>query len=173
MDMVEDVFTPEVAEKMLADSGVSSGGAYTTVGFYDHTELIDMVEALSKLTNTPSPELVKSFGRYMLPRFKEGHRQFFEGHDNAYDFLETVHDTVHREVLKLYRDAELPQFETLRVGDKLLMTYRSKRPFAELAAGLIEGAFDAYDEAFVMDREDSLEGDTHVSVFHLQSLGKR
>jgi len=173
VEMVEDVFTPEVADRMITESKVSSGGGYTSVGKYDYMELMRMVGKLSEITNTPSPELVKSFGRYLLPRFKQGHSDFFASHDNTFDFLESVNDTIHREVLKLYPDAELPHFETDRIGNQLLMTYRSKRPLADLAVGLIEGAFDAYDEAFVMEREDSKEGDYHISSFSLQTLGKR
>ncbi len=173
VEMVEDVFTPEVADKMITQSGVPNGGSYTAVGKYDYKELMDMVAALSSLTSIPSPQLVKNFGHYLLPRFKEGHSDFFASHTSTFDFLESVNDTIHREVLKLYPDAELPHFETLRSEDVLVMNYRSKRPLADLAEGLIEASFNVYNEAFIMHREDSKQDDYHISSFSLQSLGKR
>ena len=63
--------------------------------------------------------------------------EFFSGVKTSFEFLESVDGHIHVEVRKLYNDAELPEFTTTRENDnKLIMTYRSKRPFADLAAGM-------------------------------------
>jgi hypothetical protein len=67
-------------------------------------------------------------------------------------------------VLKLYPDAELPTFDTSRPDeDTMIMIYRSTRPFADLAHGLIEGCIAHYGELVDVAMEDlSNEGRTHV-----------
>ena len=56
---------------------------------------------------------------------------------------------------KLYPDAELPTFEVKRPSaDELQMLYKSKRPFADLALGLIRGCADHYGERVEIERVD-------------------
>ena len=45
-EMVEEVFSAEMVEKILDDCDLESGGAYTSVGSYSHTEIISLVGAL-------------------------------------------------------------------------------------------------------------------------------
>ncbi len=168
MEMVEESFSPEIADRMIVDANVPSGGAYTSVGLYDYKEILSLVTALSKLTETSVSELVRAFGRYLLGRFVEGHGHFFANMDSTFDFLESVNDTVHTEVLKLYPDAQLPHFNTERQGSTLVMVYRSKRPFADLAEGLILSSFDHFNEKVTLQREDSRDGDYNVSRFVLK-----
>ena len=60
-----------------------------------------------------------------------------------------------REVRKLYPDAELPSFEYIvHSPGKLEMIYRSNRPFADLAQGLIEGCGERFGETLVIERND-------------------
>jgi hypothetical protein len=168
VEMVEESFSPEIADRMITEANVPNGGAYTSVGLYDHTEMLSLVTVLSQLTNTSVPELVRTFGGYLLGRFVAGHGHFFEGMNCTFDFLESVNSTVHTEVLKLYPDAQLPHFATDRSGDTLIMIYRSKRPFADLAEGLILGSFDHFNETVTLQREDSRDEDDYVSRFVLQ-----
>ena len=69
-----------------------------------------------------------------------------------------------QELRKLYPDAELPTFATSRPDDDtMVMVYQSRRPFADLAHGLIEGCITHYDEPVNVESEDlSNDGRTHV-----------
>lgn len=139
VEMVEETFSPELLDEVFDCVELASGGAYTSVGTYDHNELLQLVGELSRQTNVAVPELVNSFGHYLLKRFVEGFPQFFDGVNNAFEFLESVDNHIHVEVRKLYADAELPRFKVRRVkDDELEMVYISERPFADLAQGLIE-----------------------------------
>ena len=91
----------------------------------------------------------------MFGRFYELYPEFFEGSSTAFDFLAGIEDHVHAEVRKLYPDAELPTFETTRpTPDTLIMVYRSKRPLAIMALGLMKGCFKHFGEAVSIDQED-------------------
>lgn len=159
LEMVEEKFSPEMADRIIDGAKLESGGAYTTVGTYDHQELIALVTCLSRETGIPASDLIRTFGEHLFERFHHLFPNYFEGIPSAFDFLRQVEEYVHIEVRKLYPEAELPTFvcETPR-PDQLSMTYRSSRPFAALAEGLIRGCVAHYGEPIEVDIEDLSEG---------------
>lgn len=154
LEMVEASFGPNVADQMIVDSAVPSGGVYTSVRTYDHKELVAMVVQLSALTKTPPPVLVSAFGRYLFGRFATLYTTFFTGVTSSFAFLHNIESYIHPEVRKLYPDAELPHFDVrdLEPGG-LEMIYRSSRHFADLAEGLILGCVAHFKEAIALTRE--------------------
>ena len=164
VEMMEQEFSGEMADEIISGAQLESGGAYTTVGTYDHHEMLTLVTRLSEKTGMPVPDLINAFGRYLFGRFSELYPAFFEGVDGAFSFLDRIEEHVHVEVRKLYPDAELPTFDTSRVGDDtMVMVYQSTRPFADLAHGLIEGCIAHYGDPVDVQMEDlSGEGRTHV-----------
>lgn len=169
MAMVEDQFGFETLDTVITDADLPNQGAYSSVGAYDHKELVRMVMVLSRLTEIEASTLISAFGKYLFGRFAKKYPTFFEGPETTFEFLETVEETVHVEVLKLYPDAELPSFDfTRKTDDTVHMVYRSKRCFADLAQGLMEGCADHYGETLEIDRRDMpVESGSHV-LFELQ-----
>ncbi len=162
IEMVEEKFSPEIADEIIesASSKLDSGGAYTQVGVYDHLELVELVSELSNKTEIPVAELVTAFGTHLASRFAALYPTFFESVHSTFDFLESVDSHIHKEVLKLYPDAELPRFFTNREGDnRLVMEYQSNRPFSSLAKGLIEGSGIHYGERLTVEEEDLSGGE--------------
>ena len=164
VEMMEAEFTADMADEIISSTELESGGAYTTVGTYDHHEMLALVTQLSEKTGAPVPDLVRAFGRYLFGRFVELYPTFFEGVEGAFSFLDRIEEHVHVEVRKLYPDAELPTFATSRPNDvTMIMVYQSRRPFADLAHGLIEGCIKHYNEPINVESEDlSNDGRTHV-----------
>lgn len=160
LEMVEEKFSPEIADRIIeqASAKLSTGGAYTRVGVYDHMELIELVTALSRLANVPAKELVTTYGTHLAGRFAALFPTFFEEVTGTLDFLERVDNHIHKEVLKLYPEAELPRFAYEREGSRLVMEYQSARPFASLARGLIEGSAIYYGETLQIEEEDLSSG---------------
>jgi hypothetical protein len=170
IEMVETEFSPEIADEIIDAADLSTGGAYTSVGTYDHNELVRMVVALSQETNVEIPELIKAFGCYLFGRFLTLYPDFFDHVGNSFDFLDRIDNYVHVEVKKLYPDAELPSFETSRTDSStLIMHDKSSRPFAHLAEGLISGAIEHFNENIdVMINDHSGGQNTNVEfVLHL------
>ncbi|MHC5537349.1 heme NO-binding domain-containing protein [Singulisphaera rosea] len=158
LEMVEEVFGMDVTDRIIEESGLPSGGAYTSVATYDHHEILTLVGKLHEQTQIPVADLVRAFGRHLFQRFVTLYPAFFVDVPSAFAFLERIDGIIHVEVRKLYPDAELPGFECEPLDpDRLVMTYRSQRPFAELAEGLIQGCVEHYKEAITIERED-LEG---------------
>jgi hypothetical protein len=168
LEMVEDRFSPEIADHIIVASDLPSGGAYTSIGTYDHTEMVQLVTQLSAATGTPVPVLVHTFGKYLFGRFFVLYPQLFGDVDSAYSLLEKVDSYIHAEVLKLYPDAELPRFDCITSEPgRLTMIYRSTRGLADFAAGLIEGCIEHFGETIDVQREDLSGGHGTLVRFSL------
>lgn len=169
IEMVEDVFSPEIADQIINDTELDSDGAYTAVGTYDHHEILAMVTRLSELTSIPVGDLVQAFGKHLLNRFTELYPVFFNEVDDTFTFLDTIESHVHIEVLKLYPDAELPSFTVDHAdGKTLIMSYKSSRPFAMLAQGLIKGAAEYFNEKISIEMVDLSNGKGNHARFELK-----
>ncbi|MCY2984098.1 MAG: heme NO-binding domain-containing protein [Planctomycetota bacterium] len=159
IDMVEDVYSPEMVDTLFDSVTLRSGGAYTSVGTYDHKELVALVSELSKQTGTEIPELLRTFGKHLYKSFETKYPQFFDGVPDTLTLLERVDGHIHVEVRKLYPDAELPKFTTRRLpnGD-FEMHYDSTRHFEELAYGLIDASIQRFSEAISIEMTSTPEG---------------
>ncbi len=154
LEMVEQTFGADMVDDIIEGASLPSGGAYTAVGTYDFREILALVTTLSAKTGIPVPQLVHAYGKYLFGRFVVGFPQFFRGVPDALSFLSSIEKYIHVEVRKLYPEAELPSFDAdRRAPDTLLLTYRSTRPFADLAAGLIEGCLEHYRTPATVTRE--------------------
>jgi len=169
--MVEDRFSPDILDDVLETPGLKSGGAFTSVGYYDHTDMIKMVVALSKHVDLPVDALVAAFGEHLFTKLVTKYPALVETCDNTLDFLETVDSTVHKEVLKLYPQAELPSFACERISpDSLIMRYQSKRPFSQLALGLMRGSANFFEEKLDISFETSENEQGYAAVFEINRL---
>lgn len=154
LEMVEETFSEEMADAIIEGAHLPSGGAYTTVGTYDHLEMMALVDALHHQTGIPAAELVQNFGRYLFQRFFSLYPQMFEGIGSTTDFLMRIENYIHVEVRKLYADAQLPVFQFKQETNRFELIYRSDRPFADLAEGLIHGCIQHYGEPWILSRLD-------------------
>lgn len=155
LEMVEDTFGFDVADKIVSDEQLPSGGIYTAVGTYPYAELVTLVTNLSTETNTEIPQLLHAYGKHLFTVFAKGYGVFFEEAKNAFDFLAGIENYIHVEVRKLYPDAELPTFDIHQPNPQTLeMLYYSERGMADFAEGLIEGCISHYEETIDLHRED-------------------
>ena len=167
-EMVEESFSPEILDRIIMRANLPSGGAYTAVGTYDHVEILSLVGCLSEETGVPAGDLVRAFGRHLAARFSTLYPGFFEGVADTFEFLETIESHVHVEVRKLYPDAELPAFRTERTTERSMdMLYESRRPFADLAEGLIVGCGTHFGDEITISRSDELNGALYRTRFAL------
>ncbi len=105
------------------------------------------------------PDLLRTFGKHLFGRFVGSYPQFFEGVKSTFDFLTNIEGYIHVEVRKLYPDADLPTFEyDITEARRLTMVYRSTRPFAALAEGLILGCIEHFGERIDVQCDDLCEG---------------
>lgn len=145
-DMIEDQFGYEMVDRVIQKSNLESKGVYTSVGTYPFSELVAISEGISKQIHLPVSKLHYTFGKYAFGVFANRYKSLITGYDNVFDFLHHVEDTIHVEVLKLYPEAELPQFQSRRINaSEMELVYSSSRKMADFAEGLLEGCFEHFD----------------------------
>jgi hypothetical protein len=172
LNMVEETFSLNMVDQIIESSALPSGGAYTAVGTYPHSEIVQLVVNLSRETAIPVPTLLHSFGKRLFQSFSVRYAHFLNHTPSAFAFLEKLESYVHAEVKKLYPEAELPKFECEKLsGGRMSMIYRSHRSMADVAHGLMEGCFDHFHENVAIEREDLSEGNGSIVRFILTPVG--
>jgi len=153
--LVDNAFGADVTEDVISACELASGGAYTSVGTYSHTEFIQLLGALSTNTSIPARELCLTYGKYLFGRFSVLYPKMFEDKLPLFDFLMEIDGRIHGEVRKLYPEAELPKLDAKMVGPGTLeIFYSSKRSFGDAAEGLLLGAIEHFAEEVEIQRED-------------------
>jgi hypothetical protein len=164
LDMVGEVFSPEMVEKIIDASDLPNKGGYTDVGTYNYEELIRLVTHLSKFTGMPVPDLEIAYGKYLFTKLYKRHSKLVMATKTTFEFLDHVDRHVHVEVLKLYPDAELPRFICeIQSPNAMTMHYQSNHPFQYLAEGLILGCAAHFKEKINITSEQLGAADNKIT----------
>lgn len=145
MEVLEQQQGPEFVDDLIESCELPSGGAYTSVGTYDYTEMVTLLKALSTKTGLPIDALLDQFGEHLFSRFHTLYPELFIDIKGPIEFLNSVETIVHIEVLRLYPDAQLPKFTTVSLTENsITLAYESSRNLGHLAMGLIKGCLKHY-----------------------------
>ena len=168
-EMVVEKLGFELVDQLIEKTELATGGAYTTIGTYDHKELLALVGNLHHLTDIPVNDLLVSYGQYLFPRLMTISPGIVSQFGSSFELVSAVDSIIHVEVLKLYPDAELPEFRVIMNNEKeMQVTYTSCRPFAFLAQGLILGCSQYYNEKIAVDIENRIN-DCLINIRHRSS----
>ena len=153
LDLVEDKFGYEMVDRIITESELPSGGAYTAVGTYPFAEMVKLLGRLSHNTNIPSGQLLHLYGKHFFSVLLKSYPHFIERVNNAFELFESIDHYIHVEVQKLYPDAELPHFKTHQLNEhQLEMIYTSQRKMADFAQGLIESSMAHYGQQGTIEK---------------------
>ena len=161
----------ESLDHAIKAADLPSGGAFTAVESYPYSELEALLAALlQQNTSWQADTILQEFGLWLAKRFKTAYAGYFDGHDNAIDFLDSVDNHIHVEVRKLNPDAVPPKVRMERVEpDVYRLTYQSHRPLAQLAMGLTQGCLMAYGDRWEIDTVHT-QDEGHSMVLLLRSV---
>lgn len=168
LEMVETRFGYEVTVQMMEKGNIPDDRVYTSVGSYDHSEIVNMVIALSDITGIEVEQLCIVYGRYLFVRLMQHHEKYIDKPDSFENLLEHLNSYIHKEVKKLYPTAEVPDFiyQKLEEGH-FVLTYKSSRKMWAVAQGLIEGAL-LYFQTKANISHDFLKSDGSEVKFTIQ-----
>lgn len=160
LEFVENQHGIVMVDKLISKSDLESKGIYSAVGTYDHNEMVQLVTWLSKETKVPIGELLTIYGQHFFYILYSSYPSFFENVKGCFEFLSTLDNYIHPEVLKLYPDAELPRFETESMEEnEMHLVYHSERALYNFAEGLMHGLMTHYTEGKYSLETEVLEGD--------------
>lgn len=170
LDLVEAKFGYDVVDSILEKSDLPSGGIYTAVGTYHHSEMVQLLTHLSAETQVSVADLLKVYGRHLFGVLAKGYGHFLKNINTSFDLLENLEKYIHVEVKKLYPDAELPTFETTRIDEHTLqMIYHSERKLGDFGVGLMEACFEYFGEQATIEGTN-LEADGSVIRYIIKKL---
>lgn len=147
LELVEEKFGLEVLNEVLDLSG--DEGIYTSVGSYDHRNLVKMIINLSKKTDIEPETLQRVFGESVFKNLLATlpDQASIKDSGNTFQFVRHVEEYIHVEVKKLYPDAQPPSFDFISQNEVgLEFDYKSARCMSHVCLGLLEGCSKYFDE---------------------------
>lgn len=163
IDYLESAHGYALVDKMLSRTKLANDGAYTSGGNYPHSDFESLVNIAAEILGLSPGELLEGYGYAMTSFFYKHYHAFFDQKSDVFDFLVSIDNHIHPEVLKLYTDVELPTFNKIsRSDDELVIEYTSPRKMGDFACGLIKGSLDHYGVDAVMHKEKVKEDGTVV-----------
>lgn len=109
-------------------------------GTYPDSDFFTIVSKAVEKLNVSLNDGIHLFGKFCLPKLIAKMPQYVEKYTHPKAFLLTIHDVIHVEVKKVYKDATPPDFIYRDPApDKLIMIYKSKRKLYDFVEGLLDG----------------------------------
>lgn len=173
LNFVDTEFTPVVTEDMVGACDLPTGGAYTTVGNYDHTEMFALVDQLSKLTGRPRSALFREFGGHLLSALLRKNADALAEITDPLMVIEALSQNYDADVLGLYPDADVQALTCNRTdAGAMEVIYRSRHHLADVIEGVIGGVFAHFKTPVTIERHDEIDTETEQWVrFLLTSRG--
>lgn len=137
-------------------------------GTYPDSDFLLIVSSATQKVGVPLHEAVHAFGKFCLPKLVSKMPQYVENHSHPKTFLLTIHDIIHVEVRKVFKDATPPDF-TYRdpAPNKLVMIYNSKRKLYDFVEGLLDGVSEYFEVPITYTRTVTSTNGAEVCEFEL------
>ncbi|GAB6144538.1 heme NO-binding domain-containing protein [Desulfocicer niacini] len=155
IEMMENDFGFEVADRVIENSDTISKGVFTGVGTYPSRDMVALLTQLSAETQKPVNDLLLHFGKHLFNSFSRLYAYLITDIKDTFGLLDNIEDFIHVEVKKLYPDAQLPTIDTRMVEpDTMELIYRSRRKMGHLAHGLMMGCAACFGETMEIQMEN-------------------
>jgi len=149
VEFAEDRFGCDVVARVEG-----TAAPYGAIASYPSADLVALATRLADAGSERLDVLLRAFGERLFGRFASLYPVFFVTADSTFEFLAQIDTTIHGEVEKLYPNAEFPRFKPTTEGaDVMRLHYRSARPFADLAEGMLQGCITHFGESVDVRRE--------------------
>lgn len=163
IELVEDKFGAEMVDFIIENSDLKSEGAYTAIGTYDFSEMLQLITNLSTKTNVAIDDLLLIYGEHFFSVLEKSYPQILNLYKDPIEMLSSIENHIHVEVRKIYPDAELPTFVLEeKTEDSLKMIYKSSRAMHFFGLGLMNKTFEHFNSAGKIDYEKIKEDGTEV-----------
>jgi Haem-NO-binding len=166
-NVVEEAISHKWGEEMWDDllTAADLDGAYTALGNYPDAQLVALANAAADRLNSPVEDVLRTLGRIAFEPLLSRYTGFLEESASLREFLPTINELIHPQVLKLYPGASVPRFVLHENGDDIELDYLSVRNMCGLAEGLVLGAADHYGETVAVDQPRcKLRGDSRCTI---------
>lgn len=146
LGLVEEKFGLEMVDKIIESSDLESEGIYTSVGTYEFSEMLQLLNHLSNNTGISIDDLLLVYGEHFFSVLETNYSSLLNLYSDPIELLSSIENHIHVEVRKIYPDAELPTFQVVnKEANNLVMIYKSSRAMSSFGLGLMHKTFDYFD----------------------------
>ncbi len=146
LELVENKFGLEVVDKIIEQSNLPSKGIYTSIGTYDFSEMLSLLQHLSEHSGLSIDDLLLTYAEHFFGVLVSSYPDLINRYTDPIEMLSSIENHIHVEVQKIYPDAELPTFDVKEKTDtKLVMIYKSSRAMYSFGLGLMNKTFEHFD----------------------------
>jgi Haem-NO-binding len=163
LDLVEEKFGLEMVDKIINQSELESDGIYSSIGTYEFSEMLQLLQHLSKNTGVSIDDLLLAYGEHLFCVLEKSYQGLFATYNDPIEMLSSIENHIHVEVRKIYPDAELPSFQVIeKTGSSLIMIYKSSRAMHHFGLGLMNKTFHHFNSSATIILEKLKEDGTEV-----------
>lgn len=145
----------EFANKVIENAHLENKGAYTAIGFYQHQDILKLMESLNEFVNTPRNRLLKSYGEYFFYRLSLKYPESISKYSSTFSFLQQAPLLLDREIRKLEPEGYVPEIKTELLNPySMHLYYYSEDKLSYLLEGLISGCIGQFEEQISLKREN-------------------
>ncbi|MBT8261115.1 MAG: heme NO-binding domain-containing protein [Bacteroidia bacterium] len=170
LELVEDKFGLETVDEIIEKSDLKTNGVYTSIGTYEFSEMLQLLNNLSVKTKISVDDLLLVYGEHLFGVLRSSYPGLIESYKDPIQMLSSIENHIHVEVRKIYPDAELPSFEVIEKTSKTLtMIYRSSRAMHHFGLGLMNKTFEYFNSNATIVLEKIKEDGTEVKFIIKQN----
>ncbi|RCW93927.1 heme NO-binding domain-containing protein [Winogradskyella arenosi] len=163
LDLVEEKFGLEMVDKIITSSDLESEGAYTSVGTYRFSEMLQLLQHLSANTGISIDNLLLVYAEHFFGVIEDSYPGLLATYKDPIEMLSSIENHIHIEVRKIYPDAELPTFKVIdKTENSLVMDYKSSRAMHHFGLGLMNKTFEHFNTTATIELEKIKEDGTEV-----------
>ncbi|AXG68814.1 heme-NO-binding protein [Kordia sp. SMS9] len=163
LDLVEDKFGLEMVDTIISQSKLESEGVYTAIGTYRFSEMLQLIQNLSKHTEISVDHLLLTYGEHFFSIIEDSYPGLLATYNDPIEMLSSIENHIHVEVRKIYPEAELPTFIVEeKTANSLIMIYKSSRAMHHFGLGLMNKTFEHFNSSAEIILEKIKEDGTEV-----------
>ncbi|CAL2064758.1 heme NO-binding domain-containing protein [Tenacibaculum sp. 190524A05c] len=163
LDLVEEKFGIEMVDKIISESDLDSDGIYTSIGTYQFSEMLQLLQSLNANSGIPISDLLLTYGEHFFNVIETSYKGLLDRYKDPIEMLSSVENHIHVEVRKIYPDAELPEFIIEeKTEDSLTMVYKSSRAMHHFGLGLMNKTFAHFNSTASIITENIKDDGTEV-----------
>ncbi len=134
-----------MVDKIISQSELESGGAYTAIGTYRFSEMLQLLGNLSNNTGISTDNLLLVYGEHFFSVLEESYPGLLNTYTDPIELLASIENHIHVEVRKIYPKAELPTFIVEeKTKSSLILIYKSSRAMHHFGLGLMNKTFEYF-----------------------------
>lgn len=149
-DFIEENYGAELFITIHKEAGLTAE-MLTTNPKLPGDDIVDLIDATSKILNLEREFVLESFGMYLAPTLLNFYKSHINKKANSIDLIE--------QFAKLVNETDLTKLKITRDGlNKLSLMYSSRREMIGLGVGVIKAIAKECKESVIIERKKITEG---------------